>query len=40
MGARTQLAGLLAAAAIAVVLLFLTEPMQYLPKATPGRSSR
>jgi SulP family sulfate permease len=36
MGARTQLAGLLAAAAIAVVLLFLTEPMQYLPKATLG----
>jgi len=36
MGARTQLSGLLAAAAIAVVLLFLTEPMQYLPKATLG----
>ena len=36
MGARTQLAGLLAAAAIALVLLFLTEPMQYLPKATLG----
>ena len=36
MGARTQLAGLLGAAAIAVVLLFLTEPMQYLPKATLG----
>ena len=36
MGARTQLAGLLAAAAIAVVLLFLTEPMRYLPKATLG----
>jgi MFS superfamily sulfate permease-like transporter len=34
MGARTQLAGLLAA--IAMVLLFLTEPMQYLPKATLG----
>jgi sulfate permease, SulP family len=36
MGGRTQLSGLLAAAAIAVVLLFLTEPMQYLPKATLG----
>jgi len=36
MGARTQLAGLLAAAAIALVLLFLTEPMQFLPKATLG----
>jgi MFS superfamily sulfate permease-like transporter len=28
--------GLLGGAAIAVVLLFLTEPMQYLPKATLG----
>src|SRR5918993_1674842 len=36
MGARTQLSGLLGAGAIAVVLLFLTEPMQYLPKATLG----
>jgi len=36
MGARTQLAGLLAAGSIAVVLVFLTEPMQYLPKATLG----
>jgi SulP family sulfate permease len=32
MGARTQISGLVAAAAVAVVLLFLTEPMQYLPK--------
>ena len=36
MGARTQLSGLLAAGVIAVVLLFLTEPMRYLPKATLG----
>ena len=36
MGARTQLAGLLAAAVIALVLLFLTGPMQYLPQATLG----
>jgi SulP family sulfate permease len=36
MGGRTQLSGLLGAAAIAGVLLFLTEPMQYLPKATLG----
>jgi SulP family sulfate permease len=36
MGGRTQLSGLLAAAAIALVLLFLTEPMRYLPKATLG----
>jgi sulfate permease, SulP family len=32
MGARTQVSGLVAAAAVALVLLFLTEPMQYLPK--------
>jgi SulP family sulfate permease len=36
MGGRTQLSGLLGAAAVAVVLLFLTAPMQYLPKATLG----
>jgi SulP family sulfate permease len=36
MGGRTQLSGLLGAATIALVLLFLTEPMQYLPKATLG----
>jgi MFS superfamily sulfate permease-like transporter len=36
MGARTQLSGLLAAVAIALVLLFLTAPMRYLPKATLG----
>jgi SulP family sulfate permease len=36
MGSRTQLSGLIGAAAIALVLLFLTTPMQYLPKATLG----
>ena len=32
MGARTQIAGLFAAGSIALVLLFLTEPVQYLPQ--------
>ena len=36
MGARSQLSGLLAAGVIALVLLFLTAPMAYLPKATLG----
>ena len=36
MGGRTQFSGLIGAGAIALVLLFLTEPMQYLPKATLG----
>ena len=36
MGARTQLSGLLAAGVIALVLLFLTGPIQYLPEATLG----
>jgi SulP family sulfate permease len=36
MGARSQFAGLFAAAAVAVILLFLTEPVQYLPKAVLG----
>jgi MFS superfamily sulfate permease-like transporter len=36
MGGRTQISGLIGAAAIACVLLFLTEPMQYLPKAALG----
>jgi len=36
MGARTQISGLIAACAVALVLLFLTEPMQYLPKAVLG----
>ena len=33
MGARTQIAGFFAAGAIVVILLFLTEPVQYLPQA-------
>src|SRR4051794_32549636 len=36
MGARTQFAGLFAAGTIAVVLLFLTGPVQYLPTAVLG----
>ena len=36
MGARTQISGLLAAVVIALVLLFLTEPIQYLPRAALG----
>ena len=36
MGGRTQFSGLLAAGVIALVLLFLTAPMQYLPTATLG----
>ncbi len=36
MGARTQLAGLMAAGVIALVLLFLTEPMSYLPSPVLG----
>jgi sulfate permease, SulP family len=36
MGGRTQVAGLLAAGVVALVLLFLTAPMQYLPTATLG----
>ena len=36
MGARTQIAGLFAAGTIALVLLFLTEPVQYLPQAVLG----
>jgi high affinity sulfate transporter 1 len=36
MGACSQLAGLFAAAAVAVILLLLTEPVQYLPKAVLG----
>jgi sulfate permease, SulP family len=36
MGGRTQLSGLIGAAAIAVVLLVFTAPMRYLPKATLG----
>jgi sulfate permease, SulP family len=36
MGARTQVSGLITAVVIGLVLLFLTEPMQYLPTATLG----
>jgi high affinity sulfate transporter 1 len=36
MGARTQIAGLFAAGTVVVVLLFLTEPVQYLPTAVLG----
>jgi sulfate permease, SulP family len=36
MGARSQIAGLIAAATVAVTLLFFTEPVQYLPKAVLG----
>jgi MFS superfamily sulfate permease-like transporter len=36
MGARTQIAGLFAAGAVAVILLFATEPVQYLPTAVLG----
>jgi SulP family sulfate permease len=36
MGARTQVSGLITAVVIALVLLFLTRPIQYLPTATLG----
>ncbi|HJU47931.1 MAG TPA: STAS domain-containing protein, partial [Gaiellaceae bacterium] len=36
MGARTQIAGLFSAGAIVLILLFLTEPVQYLPQAVLG----
>lgn len=36
MGVRTQVAGLFAAAGVAAILLLLTEPVQYLPKAVLG----
>jgi SulP family sulfate permease len=36
MGARTQLSGLLSAGVTALVLLFLTGPVEYLPVATLG----
>lgn len=35
-GGRTQVTGLVAAAAIAMVLLFLTKPLQYVPNAALG----
>ena len=36
MGARSQLAALVAAGSVLLILLFLTEPVQYLPKAVLG----
>ena len=36
MGARSQVAGLVAVGTVALILLFLTEPVQYLPKAVLG----
>ena len=36
MGVRTQIAGLISAGTIIVILFFLTEPVQYLPKAVLG----
>lgn len=36
MGARSQVAGLVAAGTVLMILLFLTEPVQYLPKAVLG----
>jgi MFS superfamily sulfate permease-like transporter len=36
MGARSQVAGLVAAGTVVLILLFLTEPVQYLPKAVLG----
>ena len=36
MGVRTQLAGLVAASTILLILLFLTEPISYLPKTVLG----
>lgn len=36
MGARSQIAGLVAAATVAVIVVFLTAPVQYLPKTVLG----
>lgn len=36
MGGKTQVTGLVAAAAMALVLLFLTEPLRYLPASALG----
>lgn len=36
MGVRSQVAGIVAASSVAAILLFLTEPVQYLPKAVLG----
>ena len=37
MGGKSQLAGLVAAAVMAAVLLFLTGPLSYLPRASTAR---
>ena len=39
MGARSQVAGIVAAATVLVILLFLTEPVRYLPNAVLGTPS-
>ena len=36
MGARSQIAGIFAAVAVAVIMIVLTKPVQYLPKAVLG----
>jgi MFS superfamily sulfate permease-like transporter len=36
MGARSQVAGAVAAVTVGIILLFLTEPVQYLPKCVLG----
>jgi sulfate permease, SulP family len=36
MGARTQVAGAIAAGVVLVILLFLTDPIEYLPQAVLG----
>ena len=36
MGARTQISGLVSAGTIVLILLFFTDPIQYLPKAVLG----
>jgi len=36
MGARTQISGLVSAGTIVIILLFFTDPVQYLPKAVLG----
>ena len=36
MGGKTQMVGLIAAATMAAVLFFLTEPLRYLPVAALG----
>ena len=40
MGATSQVSGIASAGTIAVILLFLTDPIQYLPSAVLGRGHR